>query len=89
MLANATGKDVFFHNICLLLHITNLNDNINDLFKNRFSKCLFSLCLFSDLQPWTLYRVRVQAFTTQVSNGFGPFTEMRSARTLQDGIRLR
>ncbi|XP_052221507.1 cell adhesion molecule DSCAM-like isoform X2 [Dreissena polymorpha] len=40
--------------------------------------------LISGLQPYTQYKIRVAAYTSQLSNGIGPYSENITAKTLQD-----
>lgn len=40
---------------------------------------------YSDLEPWTLYNIRVALYTSLVVNGTGPWSEWRLVQTLQSG----
>ena len=43
------------------------------------------LFYYRGLEAYTSYSIKVQAFTTQVRNGNGPFSEVVYARTFENG----
>jgi len=60
--------------------------------KEDFVKIYFNqdkICfifILRNLVPFTEFQVRVAAFTNQLSNGIGPYSENITAKTLQDGM---
>jgi len=84
---NIEKKSLFYYSyVCITFpYPKTCKEDVVKIYSYQDKTCVFIL---RNLVPFTEFQVRVAAFTNQLSNGVGPYSENITAKTLQDGRRL-